>query len=463
MPVKLRITILFTLMVFVILGIVCSFIYYFSYKSRRDAIRVRLSNRAITTAKLLSKSEIFDRQLIQRIDSLTTLSLKDKSAQAYNYLNKRIYNYSDIPGDTVAIDKDILDKARLKSNGHYFEQGDKEAVAYFYTDPGFRVVVVCAANDEDGKKNLLHLRAILVSNFVLGIIIAAIGGYLFSRRLLMPITDITEEVTAITAQNLARRIPTGTVKDEWYKMADTLNELLNRLQESFELQRRFISNASHELSTPLTAISSQLEIALQRKRTTEEFEKIIADVLQDVRRMNKLTQTLLEFAKAAGNKGGLTINLVRIDEILMETPAILQKQNSGYDVFLEFGELPENEDDLLVFGNADLLSVAITNIVSNACKYSADHRAVVSFLIEDKCFVISISDRGEGIPPEEVEKIFQPFYRVDNVRSSTGFGLGLSLAHRIIKLHKGDITVNSELGKGTMFTIRIPSAKKSMV
>ena len=238
MPVRLRITILFTLMVFVVLGIVCSSIYYFTYKSRRDAIWVRLSNRAITTARLLSKSEIFDRQLIQRIDSLTTLALKNKSVQAYNDLDKRIYNYSDIPGDTVTISKDILDKAQAKSSGHYFEQGNKEVVAYYYTDPGFRVIVVCAATDEDGKKNLLQLRAILVSSFLLGIFIAAIGGYFFSRRLLMPIKDITQEVTEITAQNLARRIPTGTVKDEWYKMADTLNELLNRLQESFELQRR---------------------------------------------------------------------------------------------------------------------------------------------------------------------------------------------------------------------------------
>jgi signal transduction histidine kinase len=186
-------------------------------------------------------------------------------------------------------------------------------------------------------------------------------------------------------------------------------------------------------------------------------------VRQDVQRMSKLTQTLLEFAKAAGNKGGLTINLVRIDEILMETPAILQKQNNQYDVFLEFGALPENEDDLLVFGNADLLSVAITNIVANACKYSADHRAVVSFLIEDKHFVIAVADKGEGIPPEELEKIFRPFYRVDSVRSSAGFGLGLSLAYRIIKLHKGDITVNSEPGKGTVFTVRIPSAKKAAI
>jgi len=448
-------------MVFIILGIVCVSIYYFSYTSRLKAIKTRLSNRAITTARLLSKSELFDREVVQRIDSLTTLSLKDKSVQAYNYLNSKIYSYSDLPGDTIDVTADILNNARLRMNGYYFEQGDKEAVAYHYTNPDTRIVVVCGAKDDDGKKNLEHLRTILIFNFLLGIIIASIGGYFFSRRLLRPIKEITSEVAEITAQNLTRRIPTGTVKDEWYQMAVTLNDLLNRLQESFDLQRRFISNASHELSTPLTAISSQLEIALQRKRTPAEFEKIIGDVWQDVQRMNKLTQTLLEFAKAAGNRGGLTINLVRMDEILMELPGILQRQNNLYEVFLKFGDLPENEDELLVFGNSDLLMIAITNIVSNACKYSPDHRAVLSFSIEEKYFVIEISDKGEGIPPQELEKIFQPFYRVDSSRSSAGFGLGLSLAHRIIKLHKGEINVSSELGIGTTFTLRLPSAKKA--
>jgi signal transduction histidine kinase len=404
---------------------------------------------------------MFDRELIQRIDSLTTISLKDKTVQAYDHLDRKIYQYSEVPYDTLEISEEILKKARLDQNGYYFEQGKKEAVAYHYIDPNFPIVVVCAARDEDGRNILVRLKAILFASFVLGIIIAAIGGYFFSTRLLMPIKDITREVTEITAQSLTRRIPTGKAKDEWNSMAVTLNDLLNRLQESFDLQRRFISNASHELSTPLTAISSQLEIAIQRTRTSEEYERMITTVLQDVRRMSKLVQTLLEFAKAAGNKGGLTIDLVRMDEILMEIPGTIRRQNPRYEVFMDFGNLPENEDDLLVFGNADLLSVALNNIVVNACKYSPDHKANVRFAIEDKMFIVTVSDKGTGIPSGDIDKIFQPFYRVENNRSSGGFGLGLSLADRIIKLHKGDIRVQSEPGKGTIFSIEIPSAQKS--
>ena len=460
MPVRLRITLLFTSMVFIILGIVCVSIFYFAQRSRSETIKTRLANRSITTARLLSTSGLFDSELVQSIDSLTRLSLKDKSVQAYDQTGKIIYSYSDETSDTIPVTREILQKAKTTSNGYYFMKGDKDVVAYYYTDTSPSIVVVSAARDELGNENLDQLRTILIFSFLFGLLIAAAGGYFFSTRLLSPIKRIADEVAEISAQNLARRIPTGKAKDEWHEMTVTLNQLLDRLQESFELQRRFISNASHELSTPLTAISSQLEIALQRKRTPEEFERIIADVRQDVYRMNKLTQTLLEFAKAAGNTGGLTINLVRIDEILMEIPGILQKQNSTYEVSLRFDQLPEDENELLIFGNSDLLSSALTNIVSNACKYSSDSKAIINFSIRERYFFIDISNQGDGIPPGEHEKIFEPFYRVDNSRSSVGFGLGLSLAQRIIKLHNGHVKVQSETGKGAIFTLIFPSAKK---
>jgi two-component system, OmpR family, sensor histidine kinase ArlS len=460
MPVRIRITSLFALVVFVILGLVCVSIYYFSYESRVKNITTRLRNRAITTGRLLGVSELSEKNLITRIDSLTTLSLRDKSVQVCDYSGVSLYSYTEHLNDTVAINKDLIDKARTTPNGHFFNTGIREAIAYNFTGSYNPVVIICAARDEDGINNLGRLRGTLIINFMAGVFIACIGGYFFAVRLLKPIRNITKEVTEISAQNLTRRIRAGKIKDEWHHMSATLNELLDRLQESFELQRRFISNASHELSTPLTAISGQLEIALQRNRESEEYEKIIRDVLEDVRRMNKLTQTLLEFAKAEGNRGGLSINLVRIDEILMELPGRVQKQGRNHEVFLEFNSLPESDEDLLVFGNQELLTAAIHNIVSNACKYSPDHKAKVGFSIADKYFVITIFNKGEIIPADKIPAIFQPFYRIHEEDNNTGFGLGLSLAYRIIKLHKGDISVISD-AEGTIFRVHIPSAKKS--
>lgn len=460
MPVRLRITLLFTLVVFFIMGLVCGFTYYFSYQSRIESIKIRLTNRAITTARLLSRSEIFDRDLVKRIDSLTTLSLKNKSVLAYNFINKKIYSYSDSPYDTISVPVAILDETRIKQR-IYFTEAGKDIITYYYTDSNVKLVVVCGARDEDGKTILLQLKNILILSFFTGLGVALIGGYFFSQRLLRPIKKIATEVAEISAYNLARRIQTGKAKDAWHQLSITLNELLDRLQESFELQRRFISNASHELSTPLTAILNQLEIALQRERSGAEYQRILSTVIQDVQNMTKLTQTLLEFAKASGNKGGLDISLVRIDEIIMELPARAQKQDRRYEVLLQFGELPENEEDLLVFGNLELLITALHNIVSNACKYSEDHKAIVRLELTSLLFLITVEDRGPGIPEEERLNIFQPFYRIENNHGAKGFGLGLSLAYRIIRLHKGDIVVNAGHSEGNIFSITLPFARSA--
>ena len=456
MPVRLRITFLFSLLAFIILSIVCSGIYYFFYQSRINNIKTRLTNRAITTGRLLSQREIFDKELVQRIDSSTTIALKNKTVQAYDYQNREIYRYSDVSGDVLKIDTAVLKAARENGN-YFFGVGKKEAVAYHYADNNSQLVIVTAAEDELGRQSMRTLLNILLLSFLVGNIFVLVSGYIFSRRLLLPVKKITEDVAEISAQNLARRIETGPSKDEWYKLASTLNELLNRLQESFELQRRFISNASHELSTPLTSISSQLEVTLQREREAGEYKKVMFSVYQDVQHMGKLTQTLLEFAKAAGDPGGLEINLIRLDEILLRLPAEVVRNDSSYSVQIHFDDVPEEEERLLVFGNETLLLSALKNIVVNACKYSEDHKASVRLQVLENFLVIAIEDHGEGIPADELTNIFQPFYRIEN-GAATGFGLGLSLAERIIKLHKGFIEVRSEIGSGTRFIIHIPTA-----
>jgi signal transduction histidine kinase len=457
MPVRSRITLLFSLLAFIILSIVCASVYYFSYELRIDTIKSRLSNRALTTARLLSQKEIFDEKLVKRIDSSTTLSLINKVVMVYDENNKPIYNYTDQPGDRVSVDESTLSNAR-KSGTYYFVEGNKEIVAYYYNHPSTRIVVVTAGEDADGKANLKSLSRILLLSFLVGNIIILVAGYVFSGRLLRPIKRINKDVTEISAQNLTRRLPQGEAKDEWQQLSQTINDLLNRLQDSFDLHRRFISNASHELSTPLTSISSQLEVALQRQRSPEEYHMVIESTYQDVQHMIKLTQTLLEFAKASGNTGGLEINLVRIDEILLDLPAEISKVDQKFTVMLHFDDLPEEEERLFVFGNEALLLTAIKNIVLNACKYSNDNRATVKLKAMDDNLVIYVGNNGKGIPKEELASIFDPFYRVEENKSTRGFGLGLSLAHRIVKLHKGNIHVSSEQNKETIFTILLPSA-----
>ena len=458
MPVRLRITFLFLVLVMIILGIVCSGIYYFSYNERINNIKTRLTNRAKTTAKLITQREIFDQRLVQRIDSLTTLTLKYKIVEAYDKQNHKIYNYSDFSGDTLNISEDLLEYTRLKGS-KFFSYNDKEVISFYYNENNEGIVVISAARDIDGKNGLYTLFKILLVSFFIGNAIVLITGYFFSGRLLLPIKKIASDVEEISAQNLARRIKTSGTKDEWSQLTITLNSLLNRLQESFEFQRRFIANASHELSTPLTSISSQLEVSLQRERDAKEYRQVMESIYQDVRNMSKLTQTLLEFAKASGSNTGLEINLIRIDEIILRIPSEITRSNPKFSVSLEFEKLPEEEENLLVFGNEILLLMAIKNVAINACKYSDDQHATILLEIGEKEIKIIISDNGKGIPETELNNIFQPFYRVKENTESHGFGLGLSLALKIITIHKGSIKVTSVENKGTKFEISIPAAQ----
>ena len=239
MPVRLRITLLFTLVVFMILGIVCISIYYFSASSRMANIKTRLTNRAITTARLLRQSEVFDTELMHSIDSLTTLSLKNKSVLAFDRNNNMIYRYSD-PGSVIPVINGSLLKQAREKHSIYFTTGMREAVAYHNPRNTEGIVVVCAAQDEEGIIVLQRLKGILVTCFIGGTLLSLIGGLFFSRRLLRPIRRITNEVNDISAYNLERRIETGISRDEWFQLSSTLNQLLDRLKDSFELQRRFV-------------------------------------------------------------------------------------------------------------------------------------------------------------------------------------------------------------------------------
>jgi len=452
-----RITIRFASLVLVILALVYLSIYYFFYNSRIKDVQTRLVNRAVTTGRLLSQSETFDKQLIQKIDSSTTLALVDKTVAAYDAKNRETFSFADNKNDSISVDTAIFSNAR--ANGKVFFTIDKrEAVAFYYTSGNYSEVIVAAGYDKDGWANLSKLQLILVFSFLGSVLLVVIAGYFFSKSLLKPIKKIADEVNEISAQNLTRRIKPDTGNDEWTYLTDTLNELLNRMQESFQIQSRFISNASHELFNPLSAISSQLEVSMQRERQAGEYKEVIQSVYQDVLHLNQLIQTLLEFAKASGTAGGLEINLIRIDEILLKLKSEIFRLGKDYTVVLEFEELPEDETDLLILGNEKLLFTAINNIVINACKYSDDKKAIVRLHVKAKEIFITVIDTGKGIDINELENIFQPFYRTDDTKAMLGFGLGLALANRIIKLHKGFINVDSVMGKGTSFVISLPVA-----
>jgi signal transduction histidine kinase len=178
-------------------------------------------------------------------------------------------------------------------------------------------------------------------------------------------------------------------------------------------------------------------------------------VQEDVVQMRQLTKSLLEIAKT-GSEGSIELNDVRIDEVLFKVMGDIKKINASYNVELNYDDSAEVENNFLVFGNADLLYISIRNLVENGCKYSSDQTSRVSLSFANKSAIIDVRNIGEPIQKEDMEKIFQPFYRSADAAGTQGFGLGLALSQRIVALHKGRLYLKSSDATGTVFTITLP-------
>ncbi len=456
MKIKFKIALLFTLLVTLIFLLLGSAIFYFSSLNRKNEFSQRLRNRALTTSRLLAELEEINKPLLRKIDSLTMNLLFEESVSIYTDKNELFYSNRSSIADPVRPTITTIEKIR-KDKEYRFSVGEYEGIGTLYNEQTNNYVVVATAIDRTGKNALEQLKRILLFSGLGGILITMLAGYYFSIYLLRPLGQIITEMNAISFQNISQRIATSNRKDELNQLVQTFNSLLERLETSFNNQKSFIANASHELSTPLAAISSQLEVALLQNRSEKEYKAVLASVQEDVVHLNNLVRKLLELAKTGAGKG-ISLEPVRIDEIMLSAIEEVNKLHQNYHVYLSFDEIPDEEALCYIYGNEELLFIAFKNIIENACKYSPSHKAWVSITITTDKKIIRVKDEGMGITQEELKKVFEPFFRSQRAETiSDGLGLGLSMSSGIIRLHKGEINIESEPGKGSIFTIVLPS------
>ena len=456
MKIITKVTLLFTLVVSTILLVVCSTIYFITDLNRDHSFKTRLRNRALSTAGLLLKVEGIDSGLLKKIDETTRIAIQEKSVVVYDSQNEESYIYTDQNMQPVRAILSLLEKVG-KQGELYYTEGEKNVLIIPFSHQQKIYKVVAAGVDRNGFLLMSQLRVILIVCFLSGILITFVSGNIFSKNIISPIKQIMLDLKEITSKDLTRKIFVNETSDEIGQLAETINELLFRLQESFSIQRRFIANASHELSTPLTSVSSQLEITLQKDRNLEEYKIILFSVYEDVKVLNQLTQSLLAIAKASGTTEGIELSHLRIDELILKLPAQIKKGNRNYRININFDPFPENEQTMLVFGNSVLLFSALQNMVTNACKYATDHIANISLHFTGNSLQVVVQNEGGLISEEEKELIFNPFYRGSSSVNTKGVGLGLSLSLQIVKLHKGFITFESTISSGTIFTITLPT------
>jgi signal transduction histidine kinase len=459
--IRYKITLLFTLLVTAILLILIIFVYYFTSEERKDIFRKRLKGRASNNIQVFDYFGDSSIHILKRIDAGALVVLPRKTVIIYDTFGKMLYHFQseNEQGLTLPFDSSLFSDVRI-SGEEYFSTGQRDGIALLHKGKEKNFIIIVAAYDEDGWQRLSDLKKVMIISLLIGVMVTLVSGIVFSSQLVRPIQAIISEVNDISSHNLSNRLPTGISKDELNELARTFNDLLNRLQNSFTTQRRFISNASHELSTPLTSISSQLQVTLQKERTATEYQAVLQSIQEDVDQMRQLTKSLLEIART-GSQGSIELNDLRIDELLLKVISDIKRNNELYQVELQFEKLPDEERQCMVFGNIDLLYSAFKNIIENGCKYSPDKTSAVKVSFREKSILIEVINQGDIITAQEIEQIFQPFFRGGNVSDHEGFGLGLPLARRIISLHKGKISVISNEA-GTNFSITLPSLEEGL-
>jgi len=275
-------------------------------------------------------------------------------------------------------------------------------------------------------------------------------SYLFSKNAIRPISRIIKSVRNINSVKLSERLNVGKGNDEIVQLTRTFNEMLANLEIAFNNQKEFVSNASHELRTPLSVMILQSDYLLSKERSSDEYKQHISLLVGDLKRLNALLNSLLELAQIT-HDNKIQLKSVRIDELVYEAIQQLKIKYPTRKIISRI-QYPENENELLINGNAGLLNIVFKNLIDNACKFSNDD-VTVEFQILEEHIKITISDQGIGIPTNEMERIYSPFKRASNVKFKSGFGIGLSIVSKILEIHEVLISMDSKVNEGTKFTM----------
>lgn len=301
-----------------------------------------------------------------------------------------------------------------------------------------------------------HFGRVMVASIPLLLIVALIGGFWLSRRALVPVDRITRATQDITAQSLSERLEVPKTNDELQRLSETLNAMLQRLEQSFQRITQFTADASHELKTPLAVIRTMAEVPLRLPSSAADYREALTGIVSELDRTSKLVDDLLSVAR--GDSGPTAIVKAPIDLVAVLSCAAAQgelmAQRRQLSFHSSFGEAP-----IQLSGDRDALQRLVVILLDNATKYTppAGKVTLTAFRQDDQACV-QVTDTGIGIAEADLPRVFERFFRADKARSraTPGSGLGLAIARWIAVAHGGTIEVESSLGRGSVFSVRLP-------
>lgn len=455
MSIKLRLTLLYTLILILVLVLFGWSVYVISSAALVDDADRGLANIA---QKLREETKAFV------LGDVAVLSLPEEELDIFQSATN-FFVILNTRGEILARSQNladydvVLDPGGMKDTEYYRTVIHNEQHLRVLTEPlvvernGIRTYVghLQVARLMENEAVLEQLRLILLLTGLAAVSLSLFLGAWLTHRLLKPLDDIAAVATQITrADDLSRRLPDSGRRDEIGRLTMVLNQTLERLETLFHARQRFLADASHELRTPLTTIRGNIDLI---RRMGEAEPEILDDVRDELERMTRLVDDLLLLARA--DTGGLPLHWrpVELDDIFLEVYRQVQSIDSPVQVSIM------EVDQVCVFGDSDRLKQLLLNLVDNAIKYTPAGGAVsMSLSKNDRYAVVEVIDSGVGIPAEDLPRIFDRFYRVDKARTRNpgGSGLGLSIARWIAEAHGGNIKVQSVIGEGSTFSVRLP-------
>jgi two-component system OmpR family sensor kinase len=471
MSIRVRLTLWYTMVlatVLILLSVVLYSLLTFTILNSIDRQLATAANRVAQTARLALS--LFSLDTVLEIPELDLFATPGLYIQVYDSDTGQILRSRTLGEGALPLDNDTLARI-LDRQSEWQTTRVGETKIRIYSMPliindqmsGAIQVGAPLAQLEQTQRQLV---SILIAGNVIAIALSAGLGALLARAALRPIDQITQTALAISrTEDLVRRLEVAGPADEVGRLVATFNEMLARLEALFRTQQRFIADVSHELRTPLTTIQGNID--LLHRGTVDDpqaLREALAAIEGEVARMSRLVADLLLSARVdAGIR--LETRPVELDTLLLEVYRQARVMSSGVEVRLG------HEDQAVVVGDADRLRQLLLNLVDNALKYTPAGGQVTLSLYRDEDWVqVVVADTGFGIPPEDLRPgpnglplIFERFYRADPARSRPlgGTGLGLSIAHWIAQAHGGEIIVESLVGRGSTFTVRLPAKQEN--
>jgi signal transduction histidine kinase len=455
MSIRLKIILLFSLFCLTLSGTLSFYIYFYSAGYRKEVFENSLLVKSKQIAYLYANTSNID-QLEKVLSNADIINLNEE--KIYIILEDSTLIYSNTPSDTATnAQLSLLNRySSLDTQYVYIDSTKFETVITQFKTRKSTHFLLNSAIDYIGHDKINNLKSILILGNAFSFFLSLFLGIIFSDNIIAPLQKIVKEVNNIAGNEFDKRIEVGKGKDELAQLSINFNQMLQRMQEVYVSQKSFISHASHELRTPLANILVNLETTLLYEKDIKTTNKQIKASIEQLKQCIELTNGLLQLAYI--NKE-LTIvyEKIRIEELLLEEISLLKNKYKKQQISFEILHLIENDNNPVdVQGNKSLLSTCIKNILENASKYSDQKKVIIQLSKNALDCEIKVIDQGIGIPQADISHLFEPLYRGSNTHKFQGFGIGLSLSYRIILLHKGFLSVFSELGNGSTITLKLP-------